>query len=113
MMQCIRCGAEEAQRCICLIVSTVIRGPGCGLIMVRCRVRLPLLVISSAVVLIFSGQGMAVSNEKKIPRRNNRRNNKLPSQETPEAPLPLGHSRRRSRPRKLGKALRGMVFTGD
>jgi hypothetical protein len=61
--------------------------------MVGCRVRLPLLVISSAVVLIFSGQSMAVSNEKRRSRRNNRRNNELPSQETPEAPLPLGHSR--------------------
>ena len=45
----------------------VIRGPSCashGLIMAGCRVRLPALpVISSAVVLIFGGRGMAVSNE--------------------------------------------------
>src|ERR1700726_606365 len=111
-MQCLR--REEAQRCICLIASAVIRGPSCasccGLIMVGCRVRLPLLVIGSAVVLIFSGRGMAVSNER--PRRNNRRNNKLPGQEAPEAPLPLGYSRRRSRSRKLGKVFPGKVFTG-
>jgi hypothetical protein len=79
--------------------------------MAGCRVRLPLLVISSAVVLIFSGQGVAVSNERR-PCRNNRRNNKLPSQEAPEAPLPLGYSRRRSRPRKLGKVFLGKVLTG-
>jgi hypothetical protein len=79
--------------------------------MVGCRVRLPVLVMSSAVVLIFGGRGMAVSNEKR-PRCNNRRNNKLPSQEAPEAPLPLGYSRRRSRPRKLGEIFLSKVFAG-
>ena len=83
---------------------------GLSLIMIQCRVRLPLLVISSAAVLIFGGQGIAVSNEKRRSHHNNRRNDKLPSQEAPEAPLPLGHLRRPSRPRKLAKICLGKVF---
>jgi hypothetical protein len=92
-MQRLRRSADEVRRCVGLIVSTITRDPRCGSIMVGCRVHVPLLVIGRAVVLIFTGPGMAVSNKKERSRCNNRRNNELPSQEAPEAPLPLGYSR--------------------
>jgi hypothetical protein len=66
----------------------------------------------SAVVLVFSGQGMAASDDGSR-RRNNRRNDELPGQEAPDDPLPLRLSRRRSRSRKLGQIFLAKVFTED